>query len=122
MDVPKYEGLIKIYGEALKRLTDGKGLDRHARDLLSGVVLPFDQQPSAQIARLVGLGYPLGQAMKKAQEAMGLLARGDELRAMAEIQDALNFCAIAAFTLRGAQADRLAEALTCGRWAEDSDQ
>jgi hypothetical protein len=45
---------------------DGKGMTRHGSDK------PFREQISSVITRLVGIGYPLGQALKKRDEASRL--------------------------------------------------
>jgi len=57
---------------------------------------PFDRQPICEIARMVGPGYCLGQAMKKAQES----ARLPRDRAEAELLGAINYLAAAVIVLR----------------------
>ena len=61
-----YARLQSILIEALEQAAEGKGHERHA----SGE--PFEEQPICQIARGVGLGFPLGQAIKKIKESQRL--------------------------------------------------
>jgi hypothetical protein len=82
---PGYENLAAVLQKALDQAQTGKGHERHANDK------PFDRQPILEITRMVGLGYPLGQASKKAQEAARLPAG----RAQAELLGAINYLAAA---------------------------
>lgn len=91
-----YEGPAGVLGDALGQAAHGKGLDRHAG------AEPFDDQPMMAITRMVGLGFPLGQAQKKAQEAARLAARGETAAAEAEILGAIVFLAGAVLALREA--------------------
>ena len=61
--VPGYEELEKVLELAYNRAAKGKGVERHG---VGGVA--FVDQPIISIQRFVGLGYPLGQIMKKATE------------------------------------------------------
>jgi hypothetical protein len=61
----------------------GKGAERHADGK------PFDCQPMMEIGRMVGIGFTLGQAMKKAQEA----SRMDNDAAKRELLGAINYLA-----------------------------
>ncbi|WP_288081574.1 hypothetical protein [Pseudomonas sp.] len=70
MDVPGYERLAAVLQAAYDQAAKGKGAERHANDL------PFHEQPMQQIARRRGLGFILGQADKKSEEAQGMLERG----------------------------------------------
>ena len=90
---PGYETLARVLNLALDQSANGKGKERHARG-----ATPFDRQPIMEIGRMVGPGYNLGQAMKKAQEASGMLARGECARANAELLGAIVYLA-AAFAL-----------------------
>jgi hypothetical protein len=80
-----YDNLRRVMSLAVDQAATGKGKERHANGKT------FDRQPSAEIGRMVGLGYPLGQAMKKAQEAMRL----PKDRAKAELLGAINYLAVA---------------------------
>jgi len=62
-DDPKYASLKQVLEAAYERASIGKGKERHANHL------PFDKQPILEITRDLGLGFPLGQARKKGQEA-----------------------------------------------------
>lgn len=88
-----YEALQAVLDAAMDQAANGKGRERHA----SGE--PFDAQPMATIGRLVGLGFPLGQACKKAQEAARMAAAGEPARARAELLGAINYLAGAVILL-----------------------
>ena len=87
IDNPDYAGLNRALGAAYNQAATGKGKERHANDK------PFERQPIMEIARMVGPGYQLGQAMKKAQEAAGMLNRKQPERAQAELLGAINYLA-----------------------------
>jgi hypothetical protein len=53
-----------------------------------------------EIGRMVGMGYQTGQAMKKAQEAGGMVSRQQYEAARAELLGAINYLA-AAYILIG---------------------
>jgi hypothetical protein len=63
---------------------DGKGMTRHGSDK------PFREQISSVITRLVGIGYPLGQALKKRDEA----SRLEKEAAIRELLGAINYLAM----------------------------
>ena len=97
---PGYDALAKILQLALDQAQVGKGKERHANGR------PFDKQPIMLIGRMVGTGYNVGQAMKKAQEAM----RMEPARAQTELLGAINYLASAYLLL---EENRSREA-TCG--------
>lgn len=82
-----YTTLRTILDAAFAHAATGKGKERHARDL------PFDKQPMLETTRLVGSGFPLGQAIKKAGEAAGMIERGELDAAEAECLGAINYLA-----------------------------
>ena len=82
-----YAPLRRVLDAAYDQAANGKGKERHANDK------PFTAQPIMEIARMVGPGYQLWQAMKKAQEAGGMLDRGQHDRAKAELLGAINYLA-----------------------------
>ncbi len=84
-----YAELIRALDAALEQASAGKGKERHANGR------SLDRQPIMEIGRMVGPGYQIGQAMKKGQEAMGMLSRGDNARARAELLGAINYMAAA---------------------------
>jgi hypothetical protein len=86
-DPSDYASLSAVLQLAYEHASAGKGRERHANDL------SFDQQPMMQIARAVGVGFPLGQAMKKIQESAGMIERGQDEAAIAELLGAINYCA-----------------------------
>lgn len=66
LDAPGYDSLAVVLKRAFDQASAGKGRERHAN------ALPFDQQPMQMIAKRRGVGFLLGQADKKSEEAMGL--------------------------------------------------
>ena len=80
-----YDSLRYVLTLAIEQANAGKGKERHANGK------PFDRQPIMEIGRMVGSGYPLGQAMKKAQESTRLPPD----RAKAELLGAINYLAAA---------------------------
>ena len=67
MDIePGYESLAAVLQAALDQAQKGKGVERHANGKA------FEDQPILSIQDLVGPGYALGQAIKKAQESQRL--------------------------------------------------
>jgi hypothetical protein len=82
-----YTTLRTILDAAFNHAAIGKGKERHARDL------PFDKQPMLETTRLVGPGFPLGQAIKKAGEAAGMIERDEYDAAIAECLGAINYLA-----------------------------
>ena len=73
--------------EAFRQASEGKGRERHANGR------SFDRQPILEITRMVGAGFPLGQVMKKAQEAQGMAKRGEFSRARGECLGIINYAA-----------------------------
>lgn len=85
-----YAELRRVLDLALRAASQGKGRERHADGN------PFPEQPMIAIARMVGVGFPLGQAMKKCQEAARFAARrhlAPSSLAKAEILDAIVYLA-----------------------------
>lgn len=62
----QYAALKDVLARAFEQAAVGKGAERHAQGL------PFDHQPMQLICELHGVGFALGQATKKAQEAQRL--------------------------------------------------
>lgn len=87
MNTPGYEALAEVLQAAYDQAAKGKGAERHANDL------PFHEQPMQQIARRRGLGFLLGQADKKTEEAQGMLERGERDAWRREIRGAINYLA-----------------------------
>jgi len=90
-----YECLAEVLDAALMQAATGKGAERHAGDR------PFATQPMQEITRMVGVGFPLGQAMKKAQEAGTMASRGQTDAARRELLGAINYLAGAVLALNG---------------------
>ena len=86
-----YEPLATVLQAALDQSQSGKGHERHQRG-----DTPFLRQPICEIGRMVGIGYNVGQAMKKGQEAMRL----PRDRAQAELLGGIVYLA-AAYLLLG---------------------
>ena len=98
-----YDALKDVLDDALRQASEGKGRKRHANGK------DFDRQPMMEISRMIGAGFPLGQAMKKAQEAAGMAGRGELDAAERELLGAINYLAGAVILFREAMAaDRTA--------------
>ncbi len=89
-----YAPLAAILSEAYDQAAKGKGRERHARDR------DFNDQPIMEIGRMCGPGFNTGQAMKKTQEAMGMLSRGERDAAIRELLGAINYTASAILLIR----------------------
>lgn len=87
LDAEGYEQLAEVLAGAFNQASQGKGRERHANDL------PFHLQPMQQIADRRGIGFILGQADKKTEEAQGMLERGQLDAFEREIQGAINYLA-----------------------------
>lgn len=92
-EVKGYEDLTRILDEALEQATSGKGKERHAGGK------PFDKQPIMEIARMTGLAYQTGQAMKKIQESHTLLEIKGKEAAINELRGAIIYLAAAIKTI-----------------------
>lgn len=89
-----YAPLRSILDAAYNQASLGKGKERHANDR------PFLQQPIMEITRMHGLGFVTGQASKKAQEAIGMMSRGEHAAAERELLGAIVYLAAAALRVR----------------------
>ena len=81
-----YFSLKTVLREAIEQAESGKGKERHAE---AGE--PFERQIICEVARRVGLGYPLGQAVKKIYESQRL----GGVKGMDELLGAINYVAAA---------------------------
>jgi hypothetical protein len=95
VETAAYDPLRRVLDAAYAQAANGKGKERHASDK------PFMKQPIMEIARMVGPGYQLGQAMKKAQEAGGMIQRGQPNQARAELLGAINYLAACVLLIEG---------------------
>lgn len=91
---PSYAPLIEVLKAAHEQAARGKGKERHDNGK------SFDRQPIMEIGRMVGPGFAAGQAMKKAQEAAGMLERRDYRAAEAELLGAINYLAACVMLVR----------------------
>lgn len=89
-----YETLRDILEAAYKQASSGKGKERHANDK------PFHDQPIMHIARKRGIGFPLGQADKKSEEAQGMIERGQVDAAIRELLGSIVYTAAAIMLLK----------------------
>lgn len=80
---PHYTELAAVLRRAYLQASAGKGAERHAQDL------PFTEQPMQKLIQLYGVGFAMGQAGKKMQEAM----RMDTDAAVRELLGAIVYCA-----------------------------
>ena len=87
IEVPDgYEALGYVLQDAVNQAAEGKGKDRHATGE------SFEAQPICNISREVGVGFALGQAIKKTKES----ARLKPDAAVFELLGAINYLAAAA--------------------------
>ena len=84
-----YISLRYVLELAVDQAANGKGKERHANGE------PFDQQKICKISRAVGVGFALGQALKKAEESVRL----DKDAGLREILGAINYLAAAYIVL-----------------------
>ena len=84
-----YISLRYVLELAVDQAANGKGKERHANGE------PFDQQKICKISRAVGVGFALGQALKKAEESIRL----DKDAGLREILGAINYLAAAYIVL-----------------------
>ena len=84
-----YRSLRYVLELAVDQAANGKGKERHANGE------PFDQQKICKISRAVGVGFALGQALKKAEESIRL----DKDAGLREILGAINYLAAAYIVL-----------------------
>lgn len=90
-----HEALAAVLTEAYNQAASGKGRERHARDK------PFLRQPILEIGRMLSSADgEIFQVIKKAQEASGMVERGQPDRAVAELLGAINYAAAAVILIR----------------------
>lgn len=82
-----YEYLTDVLDRAFVQAAITKGAERHADNRA------FDDQPMQHIARRRGIGFILGQADKKSEEAQGMLSRGEREKAVHELLGAIVYLA-----------------------------
>lgn len=78
-----YDSLYRVLRDAFEQASRGKGSERHAQGQ------PFDQQPMQKLIELYGMGFALGQAGKKMQEAQRMAPAA----AKRELLGAINYIA-----------------------------
>lgn len=93
LDSPGYESLAHVLARAFEQASAGKGSERHAKGQ------PFDRQPMQTLCDLYGVGFALGQAAKKTQEAQRL----PPAAAIRELLGAINYIAGAVIYLENHQ-------------------
>lgn len=86
---PGYQNLRAVLNAALEQAAIGKGAARHADGK------PWKKQPIFSITARVGVGFPMGQAIKKVEEASGMLNRREIHAAQTEILGAIIYLAAA---------------------------
>lgn len=92
---PMYGSLAGVLQAAHDHAARGKGHDRHGSD-----DVPFLDQSGMRTTRAIGLGFPAGQIMKKAEEAKRMAKRGEFDSAVAEFFGIINYAAIAVLAIR----------------------
>jgi len=88
-EVDYYSELRRVLNEALENNIASKGTERHGAGAGS-----WDEQSWASEVRLAGAGYPVGQIIKKANEAFGMIQRGDQKKAVHELRGVIGYAAI----------------------------
>ena len=93
---PGYDMLARELEAAFTQSSAGKGKERHSNGRT------FDRQPIMELGRLYGAGFNAGQAAKKTQEALSMLARGkfSKEQAAAEVHGAIVYLASVAALIR----------------------
>jgi transposase InsO family protein len=91
MSSKDYGSLSAVLAEAFLQASAGKGRTRHA-----SVGEPFDKQPICEMARRLGVGGPLYQAVKKIYESERLAGEAG----VAELLGAINYIAAAIIVRR----------------------
>lgn len=91
-----YSLLRDILASAAEQASRGKGRERHANGK------PFDRQPIMEIGRMLSsvCDGQLYQAIKKAQEASGMISRGELDAAERELLGGINYLAAAILLVR----------------------
>lgn len=84
---PNYLSLATVLQAAYDQAATGKGKERHANGL------PWTEQPIFQIAELSGVGFNVGQSIKKLQESIGMASRGEHEAAKREVLGAIVYAA-----------------------------
>ena len=92
-----YTPLLEVFDAAFEQAANGKGKERHANDK------PFVEQPIMRITEAVGIGFPLGQAMKKIEESKGMVERGQPVAAVHELLGAIVYIAGAILFLKNSK-------------------
>ena len=87
MQAEGYERLADVLGRAFSQSAFGKGKERHANDKA------FHDQPILRIAEMTGPAGTAFQSIKKQQEALGMLNRGEYDAAVAEFLGAIVYAA-----------------------------
>ena len=93
-----YATLESILRDAYGQSAYGKGKVRHANEGQR-----FEEQPICVLTDMVGLGYPVGQLMKKAHEAIGMAGRKEFALAYQELLGVIVYAAAAARYVRNHQ-------------------
>ena len=90
IDMPEgYQKLLPIIQEVLEQMTSTKGETRHGRgDRFEDQITPWI------ISR--GYDYPTGQAIKKLDEAKGMVDRGEKEAAREEVKGAICYLVLKA--------------------------
>jgi len=91
---PDYEPLLEVLDDAYHQAATGKGVERH------GGGKPFMDQPIMTITRARGIGFPLGQADKKIDEAHRMIQNGNVEDAIAELHGAIIYTAAAVLAVQ----------------------
>ena len=100
-----YQPLMKVLEQALDRAQVGKGRERHADGD------PFNQQLICWIPRKLGLGFNLGQVIKKVCEIQRLTTYEAQI---AELLDCIVYLAAAIIVLQEEEQEKKSEEIRVG--------
>lgn len=90
----QYRALERVLRQCYAQAAQGKGRERHTDGGEE-----FTQQFICHGQRLVGIGFGLGQALKKALEANRFAANAQNAKAIVELLGAINYLAAAVIIL-----------------------
>lgn len=99
-DISTHAGLARVLNDAFNQAANGKGKERH------GNGKPFEHQPLFEISRMVGIGGPAYQVMKKTQEAVTMFVRGQHDAAIRELHGAIVYAAATIMLIEESKKDK----------------
>ena len=111
-----YASLLDVLNRAYKQASEGKGVERHAKDGES-----FEDQLLFRIADKHGVGFLTGQAVKKLDESARLFDDFGTEAAVKELLGAIVYTAAAVIALEKEDCDCCEDEEVCPVGCEDCD-